>query len=85
MTEDLAWIPGCGDHATIRADHLSICKFKAKEEEGYQAILGALKKITRMQLQPEESSGVRTTFHNFGEVKNQVGRDQNIAGNMVFN
>ncbi|KAL9608001.1 MAG: hypothetical protein Q9167_007133 [Letrouitia subvulpina] len=85
VTEDSAWIPGCGDHASIRADHLSICKFKAKEEDGYQAILGALQKAAQMGSEYKEPLGFGSTFHNYGDVKNQIGRDQNITGDLIFN
>lgn len=53
VEEDSAWIPRRGDHASIRADHTTICKF-----EGYGSVLGAIKKFAEMKAK-EERSDVR--------------------------
>ena len=40
-----AAIPGRGDMISIPADHKHICKFGSREDEGYNLVLGALKKM----------------------------------------
>jgi hypothetical protein len=56
VEEDSAWIPGCGDHASIRADHINICKFNTREEEVYSSIVGAIKKFAEMEIQKRDSN-----------------------------
>lgn len=59
VEEDSAWIPGRGDHASIRADHKTICKFDSNKDEGYGSVLGAIKKFAEMKTEKEEHSDVR--------------------------
>ncbi|KAI3572864.1 Alpha/Beta hydrolase protein [Fusarium oxysporum f. sp. albedinis] len=42
---DSAQLPGCGDAAPIRADHVGICKFKTAKDEGYSVIVAAIRKV----------------------------------------
>ena len=60
MEEDSAWIPGCGDHASIRADHINICKFDTRDE-GYRSVVGAIKKLAQMETH-EKHSDVRDRY-----------------------
>ncbi len=99
MEADSAWIPGRGDHASIHANHIDMCKFDHREDQGYRSVAGAIKKFAGMKTEEnrsvvssnpqkldeaENNQGGGTNFHNYGDVKNQVGGDQHIAGNMVF-
>ena len=59
--EDSAWIPGRGDHASIRADHINICKFDSREDEEYSSVVGAIKKLAQMETQ-EKRSDVRDRY-----------------------
>lgn len=99
MEADSAWIPGRGDHASFHANHIDMCKFDHRDDEGYRGVAGAIKKfagtktgenravVSSNHLKPVEAKNIEgggIMFHNHGDVKNQVGGDQNIAGNMVF-
>ena len=50
---DSAQLPGCGESAPIRANHLNICKFESETDEGYSVVLA---KIRRMILPVEKDS-----------------------------
>ncbi|KFH47803.1 Protein SERAC1-like protein [Hapsidospora chrysogenum ATCC 11550] len=39
-------IPGFGDHASINADHSTMCKFADQDSPGYQSVLAAIKKVS---------------------------------------
>ena len=56
MEEDSAWIPGCGDHASIRANHIDVCKFDNQEDEGYRSVVGAIKKFAGMETGVKQSA-----------------------------
>ena len=58
MEEDAAWIPGAGDHVKIDANHTEMCKFDAKEDEGYKTVVGAIKKFANLK-KSEDRSDVR--------------------------
>ncbi|TGJ78475.1 hypothetical protein E0Z10_g10285, partial [Xylaria hypoxylon] len=45
-----AQLPGCGDVAPIRADHINICKFATDKDEGHDIIVARFRK---MMLPPE--------------------------------
>lgn len=55
VEEDSAWKPRRGDHASIRADHATICKFESNRDEGYGSVLGAVKKFAEMKTKGERS------------------------------
>ena len=40
-----AQIPGCGDSAPIRADHLNMCKFKTPNDKGYDIFVAVIRKF----------------------------------------
>ncbi|KAL5600869.1 hypothetical protein FOVSG1_006899 [Fusarium oxysporum f. sp. vasinfectum] len=42
---DSAQLPGCGEAAPIRADHVKICKFKTVKDEGYSVVVAAIRKV----------------------------------------
>lgn len=74
VEEDSAWIPGHGDHASIRADDLTICKFDFNRDEGYGSVLGVIEKFAEMKTKKEErssdvSKGKRTRILVIGEVE----------------
>ncbi|KAH8669660.1 hypothetical protein BGZ60DRAFT_528133 [Tricladium varicosporioides] len=56
-----AQLPGCGDPAPIRADHIGICKFKTEKDEGYSIIVAAIRKV---MLPPNASplQGTKTIY-----------------------
>lgn len=47
-----AQIMGCGDPTPVAADHLGICKFSKPEDDGYQAVLKAIRQ-TMLPLSPD--------------------------------
>ena len=49
MEADSAWIPGRGDHASIYANHIDMCKFDHREDEGYRSVAAAIKKFAGMK------------------------------------
>lgn len=55
MKEGAAWIPGAGDHVKIHANHTEMCKFDAKEDEGYKTIVGAIKKFADLKKSEDRS------------------------------
>ncbi|WYZ42210.1 hypothetical protein EsH8_V_001105 [Colletotrichum jinshuiense] len=69
-----ALLPGCGDAAPIRADHIRICKFNGTEEEGYNIVVTAIRK---MMLPPcvVESQGTMTI--------NVLGKAVNVANGNI--
>ncbi|KAK3172720.1 hypothetical protein OEA41_006044 [Lepraria neglecta] len=84
VEEDSAWIPGVGDKESIRADHTSICKFSTRENEGYKAVVGKIKKFADLKMTKNRFNNGGATFNNYGKVGNQVGRDQHVTGGMSF-
>ncbi|EEU38687.1 uncharacterized protein NECHADRAFT_83088 [Fusarium vanettenii 77-13-4] len=87
VPERNSWIPGFGDHASINADHSTMCKFADQDSPGYQSVLAAILKVSaKDDGGPEEASRGRSIVNNnWGEVKNQVLGDQTIQGDMNFN
>ncbi len=55
MEADSAWIPGRGDHASIHANHIDMCKFDRREDEGYRSVAGAIKKFAGMKTEENRS------------------------------
>jgi hypothetical protein len=45
VEKESARLPGCGDSAPIRANHLEICKFKTATDEGYNLLIAAIRKF----------------------------------------
>ncbi|RSL58869.1 hypothetical protein CEP54_007590 [Fusarium duplospermum] len=87
VPERNSWIPGFGDHASINADHSTMCKFADQDSPGYQSVLAAILKVSvRDDSRSDESSrGTGIVNNNWGEVKNQVLGNQTIQGDMNFN
>ncbi|KAI1167164.1 Alpha/Beta hydrolase protein [Nemania serpens] len=80
-------ISGFGDHASINADHSAMCKFADQETQGYQSVLAAIQKVSVVLTRDgtETSGGAYVVNNNnWGEVHNQVLRDQIIHGGMRF-
>ncbi|KAI8962531.1 Alpha/Beta hydrolase protein [Daldinia sp. FL1419] len=69
-----AQIPGCGDAAPIRADHIGICKFKTQKDEGYNAVVAAIRKI----MMPTSSNSQQGT-----KIINILGRAVNVAADDI--
>lgn len=81
VEEESAWIPSRGDRAPIRANHIDICKYSTKEDEGYVKVLNAIKKILEMyHPAPEKNAGQGITARDVGIL---VGRDQTVQGDNV--
>ncbi len=59
VEEDSAWIPGRGDRANLRADHVNICKFESNEDEGYVSVSRAIKKFVEMKTEKKDNAKVR--------------------------
>ncbi|SPO07258.1 uncharacterized protein DNG_09952 [Cephalotrichum gorgonifer] len=79
-------IPGFGDHASINADHSTMCKFADQDSPGYQSVLAAIKKAsvkgdTRLE---DDTPVSHVENNNWGTVHNQVLGNQTIIGGMNF-
>ncbi|RSM04795.1 hypothetical protein CDV31_009886 [Fusarium ambrosium] len=87
VPERNSWIPGFGDHASINADHSTMCKFADQDSPGYQSVLAAILKVSaKDDSRPDEDPhGTGIVNNNWGEVKNQVLGNQTIQGDMNFN
>ncbi|RSM09324.1 hypothetical protein CEP52_004134 [Fusarium oligoseptatum] len=87
VPERNSWIPGFGDHASINADHSTMCKFADQDSPGYQSVLAAILKVSaKDDSRPgEDPHGTGIVNNNWGEVKNQVLGNQTIQGDMNFN
>lgn len=68
MEPDSAWIPGRGDHASIHANHIDMCKFDHREDEGYRSVAGAIKKFAGMKT-GENRTVVRSNPQKLDEAK----------------
>ena len=68
MEPDSAWIPGRGDHASIHANHIDMCKFDHREDEGYRSVAGAIKKFAGMKAE-ENRTVVRSNPQKLDEAK----------------
>lgn len=42
---DPTWIPGRGDHASIHANQIDMCKSDHREDEGYRSVAAAIRKL----------------------------------------
>lgn len=73
MEPDSAWIPGRGDHASIHANHINMCKFDHREDEGYRSVAGAIKKFAGMKIW-ENRTVVRSSPQKLDEAKKYLGR-----------
>ncbi|KAG9499311.1 hypothetical protein J7337_010131 [Fusarium musae] len=69
-----AQVHGCGDSAPIRADHIDICKFEAKDAEGYAPVVAAIRKA---MIPPGMSAS------NGGKVINVLGKAINVANGSI--
>ncbi|RAL00742.1 esterase/lipase family protein [Aspergillus ibericus CBS 121593] len=79
-----AAIPGRGDMISIPADHKHICKFGSRDDEGYDLVLGALKKmLVIVPVRKKEISPV-FNFNNAGAAINNQAGQQTIHGGMNF-
>ncbi|KAI0186035.1 Alpha/Beta hydrolase protein [Xylaria flabelliformis] len=83
VESDSAQLPGCGDAAPIRANHLDICKFKTDKDEGYGSIVAAIRKAM-IPRDPAATTKGAKTFNILGKAVNVAGEDINI-GTQNFN
>ncbi|KAI0436816.1 Alpha/Beta hydrolase protein [Xylaria telfairii] len=79
-----AQIPGCGDCVPIRADHISICKFKTKEDEGYAVVINAIKDTLRNAAVKKSESTKSINFYDQSRA-GQVIQDLNNSGGTINN
>ncbi|KAH7186793.1 hypothetical protein DER44DRAFT_834410 [Fusarium oxysporum] len=73
---DSAQLPGCGDAAPIRADHVGICKFKTAKDEGYSVIVAAIRKV---MLPPDAASFQPGTKNIY-----VLGKAVNVANDSIY-
>ncbi|KAI1172360.1 Alpha/Beta hydrolase protein [Nemania sp. FL0916] len=69
-----AQLPGCGDSAPIRANHIDICKFKTDKDEGYGIVVAAIRK-TMISNNSAASKGTK--------IINILGRAVNVAADDI--
>ncbi|KAI0542086.1 Alpha/Beta hydrolase protein [Xylaria digitata] len=79
-----AQVPGCGDCAPIRADHISICKFKTKEDEGYAVVLNAIRDVLKNTTVKKPESTKSINFYDQSRA-GQVIQDLNNSGGTINN
>ncbi|KAI1770758.1 hypothetical protein F4818DRAFT_252459 [Hypoxylon cercidicola] len=78
-----AQIPGCGDCAPIRANHIDICKFSKDTDEGYSIVVAAIRKAMIPPGTGLEPRG-ETVIHILGKAVNVVAKDQHIYGSQTI-
>ncbi|KAH7200662.1 Alpha/Beta hydrolase protein [Fusarium oxysporum] len=81
VEEKSASYPGIGEILPIRSNHINICKFSSKDDNGYVVVKAKLIELIQgikgRPLDGSAGSG-NTIFHNYAEVAAQAGRDMNV-------
>ncbi|KAF4461031.1 NAD(P)-binding [Fusarium albosuccineum] len=71
--------PGIGEILPIRGNHISICKFDSRDDDGYKSVKAKILQIIRGDIQDSCDNRGGVVFNNYDRVINQAAGDINIS------